>query len=97
MLDASSINATVPADAGLDDLAQSFDQLIELLADLNVSTLWDNATFVERRVLVEELVECVAIFPDHLEVKIAGAPRLNVLLAEVGLKESANFGVGGGT
>ena len=49
--------------------------------------------------LVEELVERVAVFPDHLEVSIAGAPRLNVGLAEVGLggNQSQNVGVGGGT
>jgi hypothetical protein len=37
------------------------------------------------------------MFPDHLEVKVPGAPRLNVRLGEVGLKESASSGVGGGT
>jgi hypothetical protein len=57
--------------------------------------MWAAATFAERRVLVEELVEAVSIFPDHLEVKVAGAPTLNVLLSEVGLKESASSGVGG--
>ncbi len=46
--------------------------------------------------LVEELVEAVTIFPDHLDLKVAGAPRLNVHLGEVGLEESANSGVGGG-
>jgi hypothetical protein len=48
-------------------------------------------------VLVEELVEKVAVFPDDLEVTITGAPRLNVGLAEVGLggKQSENVGVGG--
>ena len=49
--------------------------------------------------LVEELVEKVAVFPDHLEVTISGAPRLNVGLSEVGLggKQSENVGVGGPT
>ena len=70
-----------------------------LLQDLDLDTAWDEATDPERRVLVEELVEKVAVFPDHLEVTIAGAPRLNVGLAEVGLggKQSENVGVGGGT
>jgi hypothetical protein len=33
---------------------------------------------------VEEWVDFVAMFPDHLEVSVSGAPRLNVLLGEVG-------------
>lgn len=30
--------------------------------------------------LVEKLLDAVAIFPDHLEVTVKGAPRLNVTL-----------------
>ena len=48
--------------------------------------LWEEASEQERRVLVEELLEAVSIFPDHLEVTVAGVPRLNVTLEEVGLK-----------
>ena len=53
----------------------------------------------ERRVLVEQLVEKVAVFPDHLEAAIAGAPRLDVGLAEVGLggNQSQIVGVRGPT
>ena len=51
----------------------------------------------ERRVLIEELVDSVTVFPDHLEVTVGGAPPLNVLYSEVGLKESDNVRVGGGT
>jgi hypothetical protein len=47
--------------------------------------------------LIEELLEWVTVFPDHLEVTVAGAPPLNVLFKEVGLKESENVSVGGGT
>ena len=51
----------------------------------------------ERRVLVEELVESVAMYPDHLEVTVSGAPRLNVTPEEVGLTGGWQFrGVGGG-
>jgi len=39
----------------------------------------------------------VIVRPDHLEVEIAGAPKVNVLLCEVGLKDSGNARVGGGT
>ena len=43
---------------------------------------------------MHELVEEVALFPDHLEVAVAGAPRLNVTLDEVGVLTD---GVRGGT
>lgn len=47
--------------------------------------------------LIEELIDAVTVFPDHLEVAVAGASPLNVLYSEVGLKESENVRVGGGT
>jgi hypothetical protein len=52
----------------------------------------------QRRVLVEELLDVVAIFPDHLEVTVNGALRLNVTLDEVGLTGGRwqFVGVGGG-
>lgn len=68
-----------------------------MLQDLDLDRVWQAATEEERRVIVDELVETVAVFPDHLEVTIAGAPRLNVRFSEVGLKESRTVGVGGGT
>ena len=66
-----------------EQLLARFEEVAALLQDLDLDTAWDEATDPERRVLVEELVEKVAVFPDHLEVTIAGAPRLNVGLAEV--------------
>jgi hypothetical protein len=45
--------------------------------------------------IMDELVEDIAVHPDHLEVTIAWAPRIYVLLSEVGLKDSENGGVGG--
>ena len=80
-----------------DDVSQHFAELVKDLRTLDIDRVWAATTFAERRVLVEELVEAVSIFPDYLEVKVAGAPTLNVLLSEVGLKESASSGVGGGT
>ncbi|HWB67060.1 MAG TPA: hypothetical protein VG708_09560 [Mycobacteriales bacterium] len=77
-----------------DDLARRFEAVVATLADLDPETLWAGATRDERRTLVEGLVEEVALHPDHLEVTVAGAPRLNVLLEEVGVQSS---GVGGGT
>jgi hypothetical protein len=50
-----------------------------------VERLWVGATELERRVIVEELLECVARYPDHLEVTVSGVPRLNGALEEVGL------------
>lgn len=87
------------ARAEQDDLMRRFEEVSAALRDLDLARAWDEATDEERRILVEELVEAVTVFPDHLEVKVAGAPRLNVSLAEVGLggRESENVGVGGGT
>jgi hypothetical protein len=47
--------------------------------------------------LIEELVEVLWVFPDHLEVTVTGPLPLNVRYGEVGLKESGFVGVGGGT
>jgi hypothetical protein len=64
---------------------------------MDVERLWAEAPDLERRVLVEELLESVAIYPDHLAVTVSGAPRLNVALEEVGLTGGWQcLGVGGG-
>ena len=60
-----------------------------MLRTLDIDTIWQEATDAERRVLVEELVDSVMIFPDHLEVEVSGAPPLTVTLTEVGLKASS--------
>jgi site-specific DNA recombinase len=80
-----------------DDLEQKFDRVAEILSNLDVEAIWKAANDKERRVLVEELVECVVVFPDHLEITVSGAPPLNVLLEEVGLKGSEIVGVEGPT
>ncbi len=54
------------------------------LSDLDMDAIWQEATDQEKRVLVEELVDEVAMYPDHLEVAVSGAPRLNVTRDEVG-------------
>lgn len=84
--------------ARLAEVSRRFDEVLEILRELNVNEIWAEATDQERRVLVEELLDVLAIFPDHLEVTVKGAPRLNVTLDEVGLKgEGWQFvGVGGG-
>ena len=97
----------VRAEAGLqhaeqverDEVALRFEQVAALLRDLDLEQLWAAASEQERRALVEEMLEGVDVFPDHLEVAVFGAPRLNVTLAEVGLggRESQIACVGGGT
>lgn len=80
------------------EIAGRFQEVLNILRELNLDEIWAEATDQERRVLVEELVDVVAIFPDHLEVTLNGAPRLNVTLDEVGLKGGwwQFVGVGGG-
>ena len=71
-----------------DELAERFSDVAALLREIDVEAVWKAGTAAERRVLVEELVEAVIVFPDHLEVQAVGAPPINVTLAEVGLRES---------
>jgi site-specific DNA recombinase len=80
------------------EVSRRFDEVLGILRELNVDEIWAEATDQERRVLVEELLDVLAIFPDHLEVTVKGAPRLNVTLDEVGLKGQwwQFVGVGGG-
>ena len=79
------------------DLEVRFEEVSRILADLDVDAIWAEANERERRVLIENLLESIRVFPDHLEVQVAGAPALNVLYSEVGLKAPENVGVEGGT
>ncbi len=79
------------------DLEDKFERVAKILQELDIERVWAAATDKERRVLVEELLEVVTVFPDHLEVKVAGVPSLNVLYGEVGMRESETVGVGDGT
>jgi hypothetical protein len=65
-----------------------------VLQELDIERVWEVAEDGDRRVLIEELLEWVTIYPDHMEVTVAGAPPLNVLYSEVGLKQSQIGGVG---
>ena len=80
-----------------DDVRKRFEEVARVLADLDIDRSWAAATELERRILIEELVEGITVLPDHLEVNVSGAPRLHVLYQEVGLKESGLDRVGGGT
>ena len=79
------------------ELEERFERVALVLRELDVEAVWRAANDRERRVLVEELVQSVTVFPDHLEVAVTGVPPLNVLFQEVGLKGSEIVGVGGGT
>ena len=80
------------------EVAERFEEVARVLNDLDINEVWTEATETERRVLVEELVERVAMYPDHLEVTIAGTPTMNVTLQEVGLTGGwSSRGVGGGS
>ena len=69
-----------------DELAER-PRVAELLVQNRRGSRVGRRVHPERRVLVEELIEAVMVFPDHLEVRVVGAPPLNVTLAEVGLRE----------
>ena len=81
----------------MSDVAAKFEEVAHILREMDVERLWAEATDLERRVIVEELLESVAMYPDHLEVTVSGVPQLNVALEEVGLTGGWQFrGVGGG-
>lgn len=78
----------------LDEVARRFEEVAAVLAQLDAEAIWEAATDKERRILVEELLSEIAMYPDHLEVEVAGAPRLNVLFEEVGLSRPPQGGMG---
>jgi site-specific DNA recombinase len=69
------------------ELAESFDGVALAMRELSIAAIWEEATPAERRILIEDLIDGVLVYPDHLQVKVSGAPPLNVTLAEVGLKD----------
>jgi hypothetical protein len=62
-----------------------------------MEVIWAEADERERRILVENLLEWIKVFPDHLEAKVVGSPQINVVFSEVGLKVPENVGVEGPT
>ncbi len=65
--------------------ADDFEGVLPLLSELDVDAIWAEAADHEKKVLVERLVRGIWFYPDHLEVEVSGAPRMNVDLKEVGL------------
>jgi hypothetical protein len=58
-----------------------------LLNGMDLDALWEEASLSERKILIEDLVDSVNIFPDGLTVQVAGAPPILVTLQEVGLNQ----------
>lgn len=76
-------------------VAQAFEDVARHLAEFDIDEIWAEATDRERWVIASDLLDEIAIYPDHLEVKVTGAPKINVTLAEVGLTGGSAFcGVG---
>jgi hypothetical protein len=80
-----------------DDVAGHLEEVVAVLTELDIDRTWAAATELERRVLLDELLEEVTVLPGYLNVTIHGAPPVHVLCQEVGLKESELHRVGGGT
>ena len=73
------------------EIAQAFEDVARHLADLDMDEIWAEATRQERWVIASDLLDEITIYPDHLEVKVSGAPRMNVTLQEVGLTGGSAF------
>ncbi|MEX1207444.1 MAG: recombinase family protein [Acidimicrobiia bacterium] len=73
------------------EIAQAFEDVARHLADLDIDEIWQEATDQERWIIASDLLDEIVFFPDHLEVKVSGAPRMNVTLREVGLTGGSSF------
>jgi hypothetical protein len=73
------------------EIAQAFEDVARHLADLDIDEIWHEADNRERWIIASDLLDEIAFFPDHLEVKVSGAPRMNVTLREVGLTGGSSF------
>lgn len=77
------------------EIAQAFEDVARHLADLDIEEIWEEADEKERWIIASDLLDEIRFYPDHLEVKVSGAPRMNVSLREVGLTGGSSFyGVG---
>ena len=62
-----------------------------------MEAIWAEADERERRILVENLLEWIKIFSDHLEAKVVGRAPIHALFSAVGIKVPENVGVEGPT
>jgi len=74
-----------------DDVARHFDDVAQMLAALDIERTWAAATEVERRVLLDEFLECLTVLPDYIDVNIHGAPPKESQFDRVG-GPTGNFG-----
>jgi hypothetical protein len=49
------------------DLLRRFEEVVRMLEKLDIRTLWFAADRSEQRKLVQEMIQSIAVFPDHLE------------------------------
>ena len=78
-----------------DEISEAFEDVARHLADVDIDEIWQEASERERWALASDLIDEVSIYPDHLEVQVSGAPRINVTLREVGLTGGSGiYGVG---
>ena len=64
----------------------TFEALISKFEVLDFDEIWEEATQAERRILIEDFLESIFMYPDRLTVQVAGAPAIIVALDEVGLR-----------
>jgi cell division septum initiation protein DivIVA len=69
------------------EAVDQFTLVAELLAEMNLDVILTEATAEEKRILVEDLVDSVFIYPDQITVQVSGAPPILVALEEVGLTQ----------
>ena len=81
----SEIAASERKNRDIKRAVDKFDHVAALLAELDLESLWEEASAAERRVLVEDLIDSISLYPDRLTVQVAGAPPILVTLEEVGL------------
>ena len=78
--DGQQLTPTEVADllAALDarsELAERFEEVADLLASVDITTVWDEADERERRVLIEDLVDAVYVYPTTCGSSPAALPR----------------------
>jgi hypothetical protein len=67
-----------------DEIVRGFEEIAAYLAGTDLPAIWDAATEDERRVLLDELLDRIEVYGDHLEVVVRGAPPLNVTCKKPG-------------
>ncbi|HEY5303024.1 MAG TPA: recombinase family protein [Acidimicrobiales bacterium] len=82
----SQLNDLERQESVVSEAISRFDRLAGLLNDLDIDAIWAEANNAERKILVQDLVDEVRIYPDRITVQVAGAPPIIVMPEEVGLR-----------